>query len=179
MEIEIYWEVDSALNSEESNALLESVRKLAQISGTFDFLAQKKISKPMCLNIIVVDDGEIVSMNAGYRNKNEATDVITFPFDETQNESHDADLDKLRFETTTEIMPNYAEIYISQDTAIRQSKEQNLSLLNEFIILIVHGLLHAFHFDHETSEESKTEMRDHEKTVLNCLGFKFIEPLTS
>lgn len=167
MEIETYWEVSPALTANEISILSGAVGNLSHVTEKFDFFVRKQLHEPLCLNIIIVDDRQIKSMNSDYRGKKKATDVLTFPFDETQD-------DMLRHD-----MPNYAEIYISQDTAVKQSKEQNLTLLNEFIILIVHGLLHAFHYDHETSKESMTEMRKYEKDVLTYLGINSIAPLTN
>ncbi|MDH4263717.1 MAG: rRNA maturation RNase YbeY [Spirochaetia bacterium] len=155
MEIEIHWEISPKLNDEELKILLETVHNIARNTDHFDFFNKNHLWEPLFLNVIVISDPEIKSMNLKYRSKNETTDVLTFPFDETR---------------LVKNQPNSAEIYISQDTAARQCNEHNLTLLNEFIILLVHGLLHAFHYDHETSEESSIEMKYLEKKILSYLG---------
>jgi len=167
MEIDLHWEVDPVLDLPDLNLLSETVQNLNKLTEKFDFLLKQKPAGVCCLNIIITDDLEIKSINKQYRNKNAATDVLTFPFDQSSEKN------------THEEFPNYAEIYISQDTAIRQSEKHNLTLLNEFIILIVHGLLHAFHYDHETSEKEKIKMRSYEKDVLTYLGVNSVSPLTT
>jgi len=164
METEIFWEVDTRLNSQDMNSLSQFISRIDEITHKFQFFTDVKISEPMHLNIIITDDFQIQEINLSYRKKNKATDVLTFSFDQTTSEIHGI---------------NCAEIYISQDTALKQSQEQNLTLLNEFIILIVHGLLHAFHYDHEESREAHNQMRQYEKEVLNYLGIDSTEPLTN
>lgn len=163
METGIHWEVTPALNKNELLLLEEFVDSINKIIQKFEFFANAEIADPNGLNIVIIDDSQMKIMNSNYRKKNKATDVLTFAFEKTKS---------------TENEPNFAEIYISQDTAKKQSEDHNLTLLNEFIILIVHGLLHAFNYDHERSKESSIEMRSYEKRILAHIGAGSIDPLT-
>lgn len=89
------------------------------------------------VSIAVVDDEAMRNLNRKFRKKNKTTDVLTFPADES-----DAD-------------PNakgrpLGDIVISIDQARRQATDQKHSLATEVRYLILHGILHALGYDHET-----------------------------
>jgi len=178
MEIEIFWETQPELPNDELHQLSEVALNLATMVKTPDFFGtnffiKEQLPEPLNLNIIFTDDAQIRTLNSTYRDKDAATDVLTFPFDPAGS----AEDDDSFITPPSEEFPSYAEIYISQDTALRQSREQNLTLLQEFIILIVHGLLHAFGYDHEKSEEDKKQMSSLEREVLTRLGLGAISLL--
>jgi len=70
-----------------------------------------------------------------------ATDVLSFP-----NHSDDGQL---------------GDIAISIQTAVRQAKENGLTLNGEIAQLILHGLLHLSGYDHETDngEMNRLELK--------------------
>lgn len=81
-----------------------------------------------------VSDREIASINDTYRGKARATDVLTFPGD-------------------SELAPEHlGDIVISIPAASRQAAEIGHDLPTEIRYLILHGLLHALGFDHETDD---------------------------
>ena len=89
------------------------------------------------VSIAIVDDEAMRNLNRKFRKKNKTTDVLTFPADDS-----DAD-------------PNakgrpLGDIVISIDQARRQATEQKHSLATEVRYLILHGVLHALGYDHET-----------------------------
>ena len=89
------------------------------------------------VSIAIVDDEAMRNLNRQFRKKNKTTDVLTFPADES-----DAD-------------PNakgrpLGDIVISIDQARRQATEQKHSLATEVRYLVLHGILHALGYDHET-----------------------------
>lgn len=92
--------------------------------------------------IAFVSDKAIRQLNRQFRNVDKATDVLSFPAD---------DSDKL----------NLGDIAISVDTALRQAKENGLTFDEEVAQLILHGLLHLCGFDHETDngEMNRLELR--------------------
>lgn len=92
--------------------------------------------------IAFVSDKAIRQLNRQFRNVDKATDVLSFPAD---------DSDKL----------NLGDIAISVDTAARQAKENGLTFDEEVAQLIVHGLLHLSGYDHETDngEMNRLELR--------------------
>jgi len=96
--------------------------------------------------IAFVSDKAIRQLNRQFRNVDKATDVLSFPADET---------DKL----------NLGDIAISVDTAARQAKENGLTFDEEVAQLILHGLLHLSGYDHETDngEMNRLELRMRKK----------------
>lgn len=92
--------------------------------------------------IAFVSDKTIRQLNRQFRNVDKATDVLSFPADDT---------DKL----------NLGDIAISVDTAARQAKENGLTFDEEVAQLILHGLLHLSGYDHETDngEMNRLELR--------------------
>jgi probable rRNA maturation factor len=89
------------------------------------------------VSIAIVDDDAMRNLNRQFRKKNKTTDVLTFPADDS-----DAD-------------PNASgrplgDIVISIDQARRQATDQKHSLATEVRYLILHGILHALGYDHES-----------------------------
>jgi probable rRNA maturation factor len=89
------------------------------------------------VSIAIIDDEAMRNLNRKFRKKNKTTDVLTFPADDS-----DAD-------------PNakgrpLGDIVISIDQARRQATDQKHSLATEVRYLILHGILHALGYDHET-----------------------------
>ena len=82
------------------------------------------------VSIAFVDDAAMQSLNRKFRHKNKTTDVLTFPGDGVF----------------------LGDIVISVDRARRQAADEKHSLATEVRYLILHGILHAFGYDHETDD---------------------------
>lgn len=89
------------------------------------------------VSIAFVDDDEMSALNRKFRNKTKTTDVLTFPADDSYGDP------------TEEGRP-LGDIVISVDQARRQALEEKHSLATEIRYLILHGVLHALGYDHET-----------------------------
>ena len=104
-------------------------------------------------SIILTDDKFIKKINKSYRNKNYATDVISFPSSDVPLESIDSE-------------DEIGEIYISVETAVRQAENFVVSIEDEMKRLVVHGILHLMGFDHERSREDEIIMNEQEDFIL-------------
>ena len=91
------------------------------------------------LSIALVDDETMTGLNRKFRKKNKTTDVLTFPADDSYNEP------------SAKGRP-LGDIVISVDQARRQALEEKHSLATELRYLILHGVLHALGYDHETDQ---------------------------
>ncbi len=91
------------------------------------------------VSIAFVDDDAMTTLNRQFRKKNKTTDVLTFPADDSYADP------------TSKGRP-LGDIVISIDQARRQSVEERHSLATEVRYLILHGILHALGYDHETDE---------------------------
>jgi rRNA maturation RNase YbeY len=67
--------------------------------------------------------------------------------------------------------PFEGEIYISVEQAKAQAKQYNVSLMNEVLRLVSHGMLHLVGYDEDTVE-NKNEMHRLENLYLTKLAKK-------
>ena len=83
------------------------------------------------IELIVVNNDEIQKLNSEHREKDKATDVLSFP---------------MEFD-----FPNMplGSIVISKNFVEEKAKEYSHSIKDEFTLLFIHGLLHLLGFDHE------------------------------
>ncbi|MCD4669435.1 MAG: rRNA maturation RNase YbeY [Actinomycetia bacterium] len=96
------------------------------------------------LNIIFITNDEIQKFNKSYRNIDGPTDVLSF--------SYLLDIDDAGTGDGTAVI---GEIYISPEEALKNSRNQgkDWSLELEIMMLVVHGMLHIYGYDHENEEE--------------------------
>ena len=99
------------------------------------------------VSIAFVDDEAMTGLNRKFRRKNKTTDVLTFAGDDTF----------------------LGDIVISIDQARRQSVDEKHSLATEVRYLILHGILHALGYDHETDQG---EMNSLELEVRSLVGLR-------
>ena len=107
------------------------------------------------VSIALVGDETMTSLNRRFRKKGRTTDVLTFPADDSYNDPSQKGVRPL------------GDIVISVDQAKRQAAEQKHSLATEVRYLILHGVLHALGYDHETD---RGEMNALELEVRELVG---------
>ncbi len=106
--------------------------------------------KKKVINIVLVTNEKIKELNREYREKDEVTDVLTFPSDE-ENELGD--------------------VFISVYKTLEQAKEYGHSFERELAFLVIHGFLHAIGFDHQDSSEAE-RMFTMQRTILDALDLR-------
>lgn len=106
------------------------------------------------VTIAFVDDDAMTELNQKFRRKAKTTDVLTFPADDSYNEP-------------SATGRPLGDIVISVDQARRQAAEEKHSLATEIRYLVLHGVLHALGYDHETD---KGEMNALEEQVRAGVG---------
>ncbi len=109
------------------------------------------------VDLLFVDNAAIREMNREYRNIDSATDVLSFPMYEADEEIDDEE----------EIL--FGDIVISLERAQEQCQEYGHSLEREVMYLLVHGLLHLAGYDH-MEDEDKKKMRAQEEKLLAGIG---------
>jgi probable rRNA maturation factor len=119
------------------------------------------------LSVSLVCDSQIKKINSQFRNKDKATNVLSFPaLDE--NLIREIGLKEL-------IKPsNYlflGDIIISYETLKKESLAQKKDFRNHLTHLILHSILHLLGFDHEDEEMAK-EMENLEIKILKKLNIK-------
>ena len=104
------------------------------------------------LTVRFVTEKEGRTLNRSYRDKDYATNVLTFNYHESEEQA------------------THADIVLCSDVLMRESEEQHISLEQHAAHLIVHGVLHAQGYDHENDEDA-VEMETLETDILVSLGF--------
>ncbi len=99
------------------------------------------------LSVILTSDRAVQALNRDFRNKDKATDVLSFAFQEG------------KFPTPGLL----GDVVISWDTTQRQARELKVTNGEELLRLLIHGLLHLCGFDHEkVSRREARRMRKRE-----------------
>lgn len=111
-------------------------------------------------NICFVDNSAIRQLNLAYRDKDKATDVLSFPWSDGGNQASQA----LQHDDFADFL---GDIVISVETAGRNAAAEGHSTLNEIRWLVLHGLLHLLGFDHERDNGEMVAM---ELTLRDQLG---------
>lgn len=96
------------------------------------------------IDLLITDDIQIRKINTEYRRIDKATDVLSFPFEDSP-------------------MAPLGSIVISADHVKKVASLLEHSSEEEFCLLFIHGLLHLLGYDHETD---KGEMRDKEQELI-------------
>ena len=103
------------------------------------------------LTVRFVDAEEGLALNRDYREKDYATNVLSFPY---------------------EIEPVVCgDLVICAPVVAREAEEQGKPLEAHYAHLIVHGILHLQGYDHEESDEEAEEMEARERSVLAALAY--------
>ena len=116
------------------------------------------------ISVLLVDNETIRTLNRDYRDKDAATDVLSFPMEE-----------ELPDETAPQIIGGPTErmlgdLVISVERAVEQAAEYGHAVERELAFLTVHGLLHRLGYDHERGPDAEAEMQAEEKRILSILG---------
>jgi probable rRNA maturation factor len=102
------------------------------------------------LSLLLCADATIQELNAQYRGKDKPTDVLSFS----------------QLEGDAAFASSLGDLVISLEVAQRQSKRYRLSLSEELLRLLVHGLLHLHGYDHEKVAPAKAQaMRRMERRI--------------
>jgi len=98
------------------------------------------------LEINFISAKSILDINKTYLNHDYTTDIITFNYSEIVNE-----LD--------------GEIFISIDDALSNSKKFNVSVSDELVRLVIHGILHLLGYDDIAHSDKKIMKRMENKLL--------------
>ncbi|MEN3929732.1 rRNA maturation RNase YbeY [Microvirga sp. W0021] len=110
--------------------------------------------KPVSISFLFADDATIRTLNADWRDKDKATNVLSFPAEHPPG------------------MPGpelLGDIILAFETCQREAQEEEKSLINHATHLIIHGTLHLLGYDH-IEEEEAVEMESLEIEALATLG---------
>lgn len=122
------------------------------------------------VNVTIVDNEKIHSINKEFRGIDKETDVLSFPMidytgpgDFSGFEDYD---DYFNLDTGELIL---GDIVISYDKVLYQAEEFNHSIKRELAFLVAHSILHLFGYDH-MEEDERVEMERKQNDILVNLG---------
>ena len=102
----------------------------------------------IAIRLVETDEGQ--ALNKEYRDKDYATNVLSFPYDTEPVVSGD--------------------LVICPDVVAREAAEQNKPLAAHYAHLVVHGMLHLQGWDHENDDDAQA-MEEEETEILAALGY--------
>ncbi|MES1038217.1 rRNA maturation RNase YbeY [Peribacillus simplex] len=145
---------------DETNEVTEEAQHL--VESILQFAARKEnIEKDTELSVTFVDNDRIREINKEYRNKDSATDVISFALEEMGEDE---------VEIVGAEMPRMlGDIIISIERTKEQAEEYGHSFDRELGFLALHGFLHLLGFDHMNEEDEKV-MFTKQKEILEEYG---------
>ncbi len=124
-------------------------------------LGEEDFSFPAEVSVTFCDNEYIRSLNKEYRNKDKATDVLSFPmYDYPEDEG--------------ELLPGdealiLGDIVISVERAKEQAAEIGNTFEREIAFLVVHSMLHLLGYDHERSPEDEEIQCQRQKEIVETL----------
>ena len=120
---------------------------------------QEGLPDELVIGLTFCDDDAIRAINKEYRGIDRATDVLSFPLYERDDE-----IELLEGE-----LAPFGDIVLSVPHAQAQAAEYGHSVEREVCYLVVHGLMHLAGYDH-IEPDDKVEMRAEEEALLNAVG---------
>jgi probable rRNA maturation factor len=118
--------------------------------GQFRRWARAALEQDAAVTIRVVGQDEGRALNANFRHKDYATNVLTFVFRDRA--------------------PLEGDLALCAPVLAREAREQKKTLAAHYAHLTVHGLLHLQGYDHENPRDAK-KMEQCETRILGKLGY--------
>jgi probable rRNA maturation factor len=139
-----------------SNATRKTGLDFAAIETTVEQLLAALDERGSTVSLSFVRDPAIRELNREHRDKDKATDVLSFPLVEPGD----------AFAGAERLL---GDIVISVDTAKRQAADYDAPLQREVQRLLIHGLLHLLGHDHMEPEE-RAVMEAEERRLADAIG---------
>jgi len=110
------------------------------------------------LAVRLVDEDEARQLNSRYRNKDKATNVLSFPFE---------DFDGL----PEDMVRPLGDIVVCAPVVAQEASQQKKALLDHWAHMVIHGTLHLLGYDHQDEAQADT-METLEIDILRGFGIE-------
>lgn len=114
-------------------------------------------NKEADITLRIVDADEIQQLNRDYRNKDKATNVLSFPSELPPELEHELNI--------------LGDVVLCAQVIEQEAIEQGKSDTAHWAHMVVHGTLHLQGYDHIENADAE-EMESKESQILMALGFK-------
>ena len=132
------------LEDEAWGSALPDAEALVEAAATF------ALDRPGDLTLLLADDDAVRDLNARFRGKDVATNVLSFP-------------------AAASAAPHLGDIALAYGVCTREAVAQGKPLADHLQHLVVHGVLHLLGSDHHDDAEAE-EMEGAERAILARLG---------
>lgn len=139
-------------------ALVRSAAEAAVAESAFPQLS--KSGRPVELSVRLTSDEEVRALNAQWRGKDKATNVLSFPMLESDD-----------FDSASVAGPELllGDIVLARGVCEAEAADKRVSVEDHATHLIVHGTLHLLGYDHHEDGEA-ADMEAREVRALGRLG---------
>ena len=107
------------------------------------------------VSVMFASDEEVRALNAQWRGKDAATNVLSFPMAAGEELA---------------AAPLLGDVVLAHGVCAREAAEKGVAIETHAAHLVVHGTLHLLGYDHETSDEEAEEMEAVERRALASIG---------
>ena len=114
------------------------------------------------ISVRLTSDEEVRTLNRDYRQKDSATNVLSFPM------VQDDLIDALANSDDGEVL--LGDIVLAHGVTSAEAEAKGIPLEDHATHLIVHGVLHLLGYDHETEDVDAEAMEEMERAALARLG---------
>lgn len=125
------------------------------------------VDMPCEISVLITDDEGIRIYNRDFREKDAATDVLSFPMQMLTPGHFSPDLSELNHDTGR--LP-LGDIILSYDRIAEQAVEYGQEINREMSYLAIHSILHLLGYDHLDEGEDKRRMRAREEAILERIA---------
>ena len=155
----------SFLNEQDKFDITDKLKELITLAAktALDYMGFDRDAE---ISVMFTDNEGIRVLNAQHRGIDRATDVLSFPMLEYDDDGE-------MFDAPGDIEDELClgDIVISLERAAEQAEEYGHSFEREVGFLTVHSMLHLLGYDHMTEEEEK-EMFGFQKEILAKMGLE-------
>ena len=122
-------------------------------ANQYDWLAKRDVE----VSVKFTSDAEVKALNAAWRGKDKATNVLSFPM--VEPEALGAPGENL-----------LGDIVLAAGICAAEAADKALTVADHASHLVVHGMLHLLGYDHETNDDEADEMEEVERRALAAIG---------
>ena len=109
------------------------------------------------LSVKFTSDEEVRALNASWRGKDKATNVLSFPMSDPAGSAGGRAL-------------LLGDVVLAHGVCAAEAAEKGVPIETHAAHLVVHGTLHLLGYDHETGDEDAEEMEEIERRALASIG---------
>jgi probable rRNA maturation factor len=111
------------------------------------------------VGLLLTTNASIKKYNLKYRNKNNITDVLSFPYHETLKDGENIKINHPEDK-------NLGDIVISVEYSLKKAAEAKTTLFDYLLKIIAHSIAHLLGYKHDT-DSNFSKMLKMEKKILN------------